>query len=74
MKRYGVTIVETYCYHISAEAENEKEAKKKVEEYYQNAEDGYTGVATALTHESVRFKINRDKTERFARLEDLREV
>lgn len=58
--KHKVKITETYVYEIEIEGENEKDAIEKAKNYYNNANDGYTGVASALTKDKVKFKIIHD--------------
>ena len=56
MKDYRIKITETYAYEVEVKANSQKEAIQKAKEHYENAKDGYAGVADGTTFESVRFK------------------
>lgn len=56
MKDYKVKITERYAYEIEIKAKSQKEAIKKAKEYYENADDGYVGVADGTSFEGVKFK------------------
>ncbi|MDY3368472.1 hypothetical protein [Zhenhengia yiwuensis] len=55
--KYKIEITDIYKYEIEIDADNKTEAIRKAEEYYENVEDGVTGVADANSHEETRFKV-----------------
>lgn len=57
MKNYKVKIIETYAYYLDIEANDEKEALKKVKTYYNNEEDGVTGISNTSSFEKVKYKV-----------------
>lgn len=59
--KHKIKITETYTYYIEVDAESKKEALIKAQEYYENADDNYIGVADANTLEKASFKIIIDK-------------
>ncbi|GEM_PF-2744052 len=58
MKDFKVKITETYTYEIDVKADSQAKALKQAKEYYENANDGYVGVADGTTFEKVQFKIS----------------
>lgn len=59
--KHKVKITETYVYYINIEASSKKEALEKAKDYYENEEDGCTGVASANSLEDIKFKIVESK-------------
>lgn len=55
--KYKVEVTDIYKYEIEVDADNKADALRKAKHYYENVEDGVTGVADALSHEETRFKV-----------------